>query len=119
MDISAADLRRKSINSSQIRRTVEDLLKTIRSNILDSDKNGMTYVYVDIPTNFNISGLSNKDAQTIIYSDLIKKIEKQGFVVGLTITDSVVTYCIDWGTQTDTKELKNMRDDIASRLINK
>jgi hypothetical protein len=119
MNITADEVKRNCSSNQLLDIETNKLLKAIQSEILESSKNGLTQVVVPIPTNFSVPNVSNQTAQTIIYHRLIKEIEKNGFRVRLSMGEGTVTYCIEWDTKKDSKDLKNMRELIASRMIPK
>jgi hypothetical protein len=117
MNISATQIQNTCTGTLVLETQVTTILKTFQSAIIDAAKNGSTSVVVEVPTNFNIVSMSNKTAQTIIYHRLIEVLEKKGFNVKLGMDDASVTYCIRWDIKTDSRDLVNMRNAIASHVI--
>lgn len=117
MNITADQIQQTCSSTQLIEHEIKTILKTMQSEIIEAGKNGSTSVVVSVPTNFNIVNMSNQTAQTIVYHRLIEDLEENGFNVKLAMEDSYVTYCIRWDIQKDDKDLKNMRNIIASHLV--
>jgi hypothetical protein len=119
MNITADQVQRSCTGTQLIELEIKTILKTFVSEIIEASKNGYTSVIIAVPTNFNIVGMTNQTAQTIIYNRLIDECEEKGFNVRLSMNSSAVTYCIRWDIKQKTGDLKQMRDKIASHIINK
>ena len=119
MDIDIKQVQRLCASSAIIEQQVNILLKTIQSSILEATKEGMTKVSVPIPTNFNTSGISNKNAQIIIYDTLINEIESKGFTVEIIMTDNSVDYLIGWDLEDNNTDLSSMSKNIAQHIKKK
>ena len=117
MDIYAERIQQTCSGTQIIETEIKTILKTMKSEVIEASKNGSTNVIVSVPTNFNIINMSNQTAQTIIYHRLITELEDKGFNVKISLNDAAVTYCIRWDIQKDDKDLKNMRDTIASHVV--
>lgn len=117
MNITASQVQKSCANSQILDQQVKTILKTFQAEIIEASKNGLTSLNIDVPTNFSIGNMNNKTAQTIIYDRLIRELENGEFNVKIMMSTSSVTYCIKWDVETDSGELKQMRDSIASHLI--
>ena len=117
MDITADQIQQTCAGAQVIEQQISTILKTFQSEIIEASKNGYTQVVVAVPTNFNIVGMDNKTAQTIVYHSLIETVEKKGFKVRLSLKSSAVTYCIKWDITKKHSGLNNMRNIIASHMI--
>jgi uncharacterized membrane-anchored protein len=119
MNISADQVQKSCVGTQIIEQEINTIFKTFQSEILEASKNGCTRVVVEVPTNFNIVGMSNQTAQTVIYHRLIKECEDKGFSVKLSLDSSAVTYCIQWNINKNSKDLTHMRDVIATHVVGK
>jgi hypothetical protein len=117
MNITANIIQKSCTGSQIIEKEINTILKTFQSEIMEASKNGYTSVVVSAPTNFNVISMSNQTAQTIIYHRLIEECEKKGFNVKLSMDTGAVTYCIRWDIKQDDKDLKAMRNIIASHIV--
>jgi hypothetical protein len=116
MNITAVQIQKSCSGTQLIEQEIRSILKTFQSEIVEAGKNGSTSVIVEVPTNFNITGMSNRTAQTIIYNRLIENVEENGFNVRVSMTESGVTYCIRWDIQKNDSDLADMRNVIASHM---
>jgi uncharacterized membrane-anchored protein len=117
MNIRADQVQKLCVGAQFIEQEINTIFKTFQSEILEASKNGCTRVVIGVPTNFNIVGMTNQTAQTIIYHRLIKECEDSGFSVKLSMDSSAVTYCIQWNINKNSKDLTYMRDVIATHIV--
>ena len=115
MNITARELQKTSI-SYNIDNIVKSLLSTIQSDIIDASKKDLNNLVFQLPTNFDVSSMPNKTAQTIIYSKVLDTLELKGFNVIIEMNKTSVSYIISWVVKCDV-DLKKMRNKIASRMI--
>ena len=81
----------------QIIRTIcDDQVKVIDAGIASSNDNGFNKYRAELPTVFNIIGLSMKDAQLIIYSELLQIYLDKGFDVQIEIAEAYAYLHISW-----------------------
>ncbi|HVE14536.1 MAG TPA: hypothetical protein VNI01_14150 [Elusimicrobiota bacterium] len=73
---------------------------------------GANCVVHELPARFMISGLSNAQAQTVIYSTILRSLTKRGFDVRIRIEDLRAYLYIRWFT-----ELSVAEDDAMVALI--
>lgn len=119
MNITAEQIHRVCTGTQILDQQIKTILKTMQSEILEASKNGHTNVIVSVPTNFNIVGITNQTAQTIIYHRLIEELEENGFNVKISMDNSAVTYCVRWDIKQDSGDLQEMRNIIALHVVNK
>jgi hypothetical protein len=111
-----ADQAREICSGSQIIESIANgILRSFATAIEEAVRLGSVSVMVSVPTSFNVSNMSNKTAQTIIYHKLITECEEKGFTVKLVISEGNVRYRIGWETtEHDTDE---MCKEIAQRIF--
>jgi hypothetical protein len=117
MDITAKQLQKSSIGPRTVQEEINGILKTFQIEIKEANKAGFTKVVVSVPTNFNIPGMSNSTAQTLIYYQLIQEIQKKGFSVRISMAPGLITYCINWTVVDDSLNLSEMRKVIAAHRV--
>lgn len=117
MNITAESIQRSCTGTQLIATEIKTILKAFQSEITEAGKNGYTHITVPVPTNFDIPGMNNQTAQTIIYHGLIEECENRGFNVKMSMDPSGVTYCIRWDIKRDGNDLKNMRNFIAAHIV--
>jgi hypothetical protein len=116
MNISAKQIQNSSVSTQLLKQKTTDILKTFQDKIINAGKNGAYRVSVGVPINFDVTGMDNKTAQTIVYHDLIQELEDNDFTVVVDMQPSIpsVTYDISWDDKGDDGELAKMRATIAS-----
>jgi hypothetical protein len=119
MNITADQVQKSCTGTQLIEQEIKIILKTFVSEITEASKGGYTSVVVLVPTNFNIVGMTNQTAQTLIYHRLIDECEEKGFNVKLSMDTGGVTYCIRWDIKQNDRDLKEMRNVIASHVVSK
>lgn len=117
MNISAALIQKSTVSNRVIEQETKAILASIQAEIIEASKNGVNNVIIPMPTNFNVAGITNMAAQTIIYNKIIKECESRGFVVKIRMLSGSVSYHISWNIEGNESDLKKMRDNIASHII--
>ena len=116
MNINISSIKKLSVSSKVINNYIQGILINFQRHIISASKNGLNNVSIPVPANFTVAGMSNKNAQTIIYNKLIKEVEKNGFKVSLKMQNNSVIYNITWVFDEDDSNLKEMRSNIASHV---
>ena len=62
-----------------IKTHADNILHTIKQDIVDAVKNGLTYCDFSPPEYFNIQEMKNADAQLLIYTRVIGELDNRGF----------------------------------------
>lgn len=79
---------------------------------------GMSSITYDLPNTYTIGNLEPMDAQLLVYSKIIEKIEAIGLKVSISINPAtdISTLEISWPSQLDSAEKTRMRNIILSHL---
>jgi hypothetical protein len=117
LDISAHDVKDASIYNHVIHDNLREIFATIQGDIRESSKHGISKISVPLPANFNIPGMKNQTAQTIIYHTVLKVLKNKGFEVSLKASVDVMVFNIGWQISNSDDELIKMREDIAKHLV--
>lgn len=117
LEISAHEVKDACIYNHVIHDQLREIFATIQGAIRESSKHGISKISIPIPSNFNIPGMKNKTAQTIIYHTIIKELKAKGFDVSLKASLDVVVFNIGWQVNNSDDELVSMREDIAKHLV--
>jgi hypothetical protein len=117
MNINAEQVQKSCTGTQLLNKEVKNILSTMQSSITEAGKNGSTSVTIPVPMNFNIGGMDNMTAQTIIYHRLIKELEDNGFTVNIYTTKSECKYCVRWDFKKKDGDLSKMREEIAARIV--
>ena len=118
MTITLKQLSKLSAKTKELDNVIREHLQIIDDKLLHSDKSwGRNVISHDLPVSFIYPGLDKKDAQRMIYSNIIKSLEKRGFEVKILLeTERTILY-IRWTCEYDTLELDTMNSIIRDNRI--
>ncbi len=118
LDISLESLYKRSHNllMSQV---IDDIYKSISHNIVTANTGGKSELLFDLPDTFEVGNIEQKDAQIIIYSTLIERIEKDGRGPKVSLVrkpDGTSMFKINWPHSLDPRELDRRKQIIMKHL---
>ena len=118
MAVTTKNLSKLSSKTKELESIIREHLQIIDDKLLHSDKSwGRNLITHDLPTSFVFPGLEKKDAQRMIYSKILKSLEKRGFEVKILLeTDRTILYII-WTSEYNPEELESMNSIIKSSRI--
>lgn len=114
--ISAERIRKKTINSPEIKTYVSEIIKDINAGITTASVSCNTYKY-EMPTEIHIPGLAKSNSQRIIYYHVAKRITKAGYTLEIVLKPKTF-FEISWVTDMDEEDSK-LIDKYLARLIKK
>lgn len=114
--ISAERIRKKTINSPEIKTYVSEIIKDINAGITTASISSNTYKY-EMPTEIHIPGLAKSNSQRIIYYHVAKQIKKAGYILEIVLKPNTI-FEISWITDMDEEDSK-LIDKYLARLIKK
>jgi|SRR6185369_4056984 len=117
MDISAETLYKKS-NINAVNYEVEEIYKSIKSQILHAHNSGLSGTLFSLPGDFAVGNLEPAEVQLIIYSRLIEKVEGEGLTVSISMNQKTGESALDisWPSQLDPAEKARMKRIILSHI---
>lgn len=117
LDIRAETLYKKT-NTYKVKLLIDELYKSISHKIIEAHGAGHSELKYDLPDTFNVGNLEPDDAQLVVYSTIIERIESNGLNVGLIRNiDNSSTLKIRWPSVLDQSERKRMANVIVKHLI--
>jgi len=118
MSVSAKQLSKSGARGKQLDTLIRDQLQIIDDRLLQADRTwGRNVVAVDLPTAIPLAGLDKKDAQRIIYSTIIRSLERRGFETRLLLEPEHTKIFISWMTDLDSTEIEAMNIVIREKRI--
>ena len=118
MSITAGQLSKVGVHKKEIESIVVEQLQIIDDKLIKSEKTfGKNKIEHNLPININISGLEKKNAQRIIYSTILRSLEKRGFNTNLILEDNKTVLIVKWKTDFSNKEIEAMNELLKSRII--
>jgi len=91
-----ADKLRARTKRQVIKTICDDLVKIIDAGIASANDNGFHSHRAELPTMFNIIGMDLKDAQIVIYSELIRIYDDKQLDVTIEFGDNITYLYIQW-----------------------
>ena len=120
MSVTVQNLNRAGAKGKLLDGIVREQLTIIDDKLTRADRTwGRNVVVHDLPTCISLPGLEKKDAQRILYSMIIRSLEKRKFEVRIVLADDVSTLYIAWTTNLAGEEVEAMNDLIGKRMITK
>ena len=118
MSVTAKQLSKSGARGKDLDSVVRDQLQIIDEKLLHADRTwGRNVVAHDLPTVVGLPGLDKKDAQRIVYSAVLRSLEKRGFEARILLEEARTTVYIAWATDLDTEEVDAMNRLIRLRRI--
>lgn len=101
MSVTVEDLQ-KSLGGDAhcIKRYVREELQTIDHQLVEHNRcsSGDNIVTISLPTDFPFGGVNKKDAQRIVYFQIVRSLQQRGFVVQLLLEEQSTKISIEWST---------------------
>lgn len=110
-DITADELYRNS-HLHIINQTINDIYRAICAKIREVHQSGSSELFFDLPDTFAIGNIKPDDAQLIIYSRIIERLDKGGLDVKILREENGSSLCIRWPSALDPNEKKRMKKII-------
>jgi len=115
LKINANKIRAKSVTGvAGINKHRQEILLMIEQDVQDAVKAGNSTCDIQIPTVFTIMGVTDEDAQLLIYSATITELESKGFRVQ--ISSNNIWTISGWDINIDTQHRNELYTFLASRL---
>ena len=116
--ITVSKLSKSLLKAKELDNVVKEQLFIIDDKLLKSLKKwGRNVITHELPTIFNLIGADRKDIQRLIYSSILKHLEKRGFQTRLLLqSDSAILY-IAWDCEYTQEELNDMDLTIKKNII--
>ncbi len=118
MALTAEKLSKSGARGKEIDLIIREQLQMIDDRLLRAERKwGRNVVTHDLPIQFTIPGLEKKDAQRIVYSSILRSLERRKFEVCLCLEENRSTLYIAWVTDLDVDEVEAMNALILSKRI--
>lgn len=119
MSVTAKQLAHTGAQGKEIDAIVHDQIKVIDDRLLHAPRTwGRNILSYEMPTSFpSILGLEKVNAQRIVYTSVIKSLDKRGFEVRVLLEQDRTTLFIAWVTDLSAEEVEAMNSLIVSKKI--
>jgi hypothetical protein len=117
MSVTANQLSNSCARGKEIDAIVHEQLRIIDDRLLKAERRwGRNVLAYELPTSFPIS-LEKNDAQRIIYSAVLRSLDKRGFETKISLNAESSVIYIAWLTELDAEEVAAMNALIKSKLL--
>ena len=113
--ISAERLQKCSPRIIALNRAVSCMIKCINNDIKSLARSNTTFLDHSLMPYFEIPGMSNENAQNIIYGKAIEALEEKGFNVTVRGSGDKVTLHISWDIDYSKVEINRYHNLLLSR----
>jgi hypothetical protein len=116
--ITVSKLSKSLLKAKELDNVIKEQLFIIDDKLLKSLKKwGRNVITHELPTTFNLIGADRKDIQRLIYSSILKHLEKRGFQTKLLLQSESAILYIAWDCEYTQEELYDMDSTIKKNLI--
>lgn len=109
MTLNASDLKERPPEMGLLMGIVRKHIKDIESEIREAKRQNEDKIEHGIETNFPVTKMTNKRAQTFVYATIIDQLQTNGFEVKLGLKNKSLVFAISWVAVIDTSELLRQR----------
>ena len=118
MSVSAKQLSKSGARGKDLDSVVREHIQIIDDKLLHADRTwGRNVVTHDLPTTLSLPGLDKRDAQRIVYSSILRSLDKRGFETKILLETNSTTIFIAWMTDLDIEEVEAMNALIRAKRI--
>ena len=114
--IDAKILKKSSEQREVLKKETNDILRTLSDDIMKAKQSYQNNVMTTMPITFTIPGLSNKDAQRIIWNSVLKELNEKNYRVRLNPTKNKCWIKIIWISKEEEEIIKEQMNFIASHV---
>jgi hypothetical protein len=118
MSVTAKQLSKSGARGKDLDAVVREHLQIIDDKLLRADRTwGRNVVTHDLPTVLTLPGLDKKDAQRIVYSTILRSLDRRGFETRILLEANATTVYIAWMTDLDIEEVEAMNALVRAKRI--
>ena len=114
--IDAEILKKSSEQRELLRKSTTDILRSLMDDIRKAKQSYKNSITTRLPITFQIPGLSNKDAQRILWSNIIKELNKKNYRVKINPKKDSCILQIIWISKEEEYIIKEQMSLIASHI---
>jgi hypothetical protein len=114
MSLKAASLKHNEAQRRGIKKEVLNILANMDNEIKIAHEQGKNYeVCVSVPITFSIPHMQNKDAQRMIYYEILKSLMERDFIVEIELNKDSTLFYITWLSSEEKTEIELQNNMLA------
>ncbi len=114
MSLKASSLKHNDIQKRAIKKEVLSILANMDNDIKSAHEQGKNYeVVIRVPITFSIPHMQNKDAQRVIYYEILKSLLDREFIVELELNKDYTIFYITWMSSEEKLEIEMQNNTLA------
>jgi hypothetical protein len=118
MAITAKRLSQSGARGRELESIVREHLQIIDDKLLRAERTwGRNTLVHDLPVTFGLPGLDKRDAQRIVYSSILRSLDRRGFETRILLEPERTAVCIAWMTDLDSQEVEAMSAFIRAKRV--
>jgi len=118
MSVTAKQLSKSGARGKELDIVVREHLQILDDKLLKVERRwGRNVVTYDLPIILPLPGLSRDDAQRIVYSSIMRNLDKRGFETRILLDTGRTTIYIAWNADLDEAEVEAMNYLIRTKRI--
>ena len=118
MAVTAKRLSQSGARGRELEAIVREHLQIIDDKLLRAERAwGRNTLIHDLPVTFALPGLDKRDAQRIVYSSILRSLDKRGFETRILLEDDRTAVVVAWMTDLDSQEVEAMSALIRAKRV--
>lgn len=113
----ANTLRQTALQKKQIAAAVRETLTHISDQIYQAHENGHGYIYVNIPMQFAIDGMSFSKMQQNVWCRIIYELEQKNYKVTIDPMETECVLYVQWESEDDKLESQQQLQILAEHTF--
>lgn len=105
--IHANKLRNNNLQKRQLKEVITDIIRRINQELIVAHKEGKHDIITNIPITFNISNMTNKDSQRIVWSNIIEELKSKSYRIWIYPDKDICSVKITWMSEEDELEVES------------
>lgn len=105
--IHANNLRNNNLQKRQLKEVITEIIRRINQELIVAHKEGKHDIITNIPITFNISNMTNKDSQRIVWSNIIEELKSKSYRIWIYPDKDICSIKITWMSEEDELEVES------------
>jgi len=111
--IRASKFKTNEAQKHVIKKEVSDIIKSIDSELILAHANGKQEAILRVPIHFNIPHMNNKDAQRVIYYNILIDLIAREFNPVIEMKENETIFYVKWISPEEEEEIQKQTEYLA------